>query len=167
MAKINYINSRKDAQWAFKLNNGKLIEVMNKEGHFMLRYDTPFNLKTRHIYEGKRVPKTAVTLNSLRHDKQGDTIFCYDEHKIRLGFIRSLTEKRIGEIMRKFKKAGFNVTKEAILHNYDAWCLDMKSGYRDEENGYHLFSPCGCNPFDLRASTLEECCADWQTTYKC
>lgn len=167
MAKINYINSRKDAQWAFKLNSGKLIEVLNKEGHFVIRYDTPFNLKNGHIYEGKRVPKTAVTLNSLRRDKQGDTVFCYDKHEISLGFIKGLTEKRIGEVMRKFKRAGFNVTKEAILHNYDAWCWGMKSGYRDEENGYHLFSPCGCNPFDLRVSTLEECCADWQTTYKC
>ena len=38
---------------------------------------------------------------------------------------------------------------------------------RDEENGYHLFTPCGGNPFDLRATTLEECCADWQITYLC
>ena len=42
---------------------------------------------------------------------------------------------------------------------------DLKSGYRDEKNGYHLFTPCGCNPLSLRATSLEKE-LDWQTTYE-
>ena len=65
-----------------------------------------------------------------------------------------------------FKSKGFNVTEKAIRHNYEAWKYDMKSGYRDEENGYHLFTPCGCNPLSFRLTTLHKPC-DWQTTYEC
>jgi hypothetical protein len=78
---------------------------------------------------------------------------------------RRLTSKDIDSIIQKFKENGFNVTEEAILHNYEAWLWDEKSGYRDEKNGYHLFSPCGCNPLSFRATTLHEKCADWQHTY--
>ena len=76
-----------------------------------------------------------------------------------------LTTKEIDSIIQDFKDNGFNVTKEAILHNYDAWLHDQKSGYRDENNNYHLFSPCGCNPLSFRATTLHEKCSDWQHTY--
>ena len=78
---------------------------------------------------------------------------------------RKLTDSDINKVIKEFKANGFNVTKEAILHNYEAWLFDEKSGYRDEENGYHLFSPCGCNPLSFRATTLHEKCADWQHTY--
>lgn len=69
-------------------------------------------------------------------------------------------------IQEEFVKNGFAVTMEALQHNYDAWCCDMKSGYRDEENRYHLFSPCGCNPLRFSASELIEG-ERWQTTYEC
>ena len=36
---------------------------------------------------------------------------------------------------------------------------------RDDGNGYHLFSPCGCNPLSVRLSTLHDLCSDWQVTY--
>lgn len=65
-----------------------------------------------------------------------------------------------------FKDNGFDVTLEAIFHNYEAWLRDEKSGYRDEANGYHLFSPCGCNPFRLSASELHDGLR-WQHTYTC
>ena len=79
----------------------------------------------------------------------------------------SLSKSDIESIMQEFKENGFNITKEAILHNYTAWCRDEKSGYRDEVNNYHLFSPCGCNPLSFRATTLHEKCSDWQHTYTC
>jgi hypothetical protein len=66
--------------------------------------------------------------------------------------------------MDYFKARGFNVTREALEHNYKAWCMDVKSGYRDEENNYHLFSPCGCNELSFSASRLDEY-FDWQETY--
>lgn len=69
-------------------------------------------------------------------------------------------------IQKEFIDNGFNVTMEALRHNYEAWYYDLKSGYRDEENGYHLFSPCGCNPLSFSASELIEG-NDWQITYVC
>ena len=75
-------------------------------------------------------------------------------------------DKDIDAVIAEFEDAGYKVTEAAILHNYYAWSADLKAGYRDEANGYHLFSPCGHNPFILRATTLHPLCADWQTTYE-
>lgn len=72
----------------------------------------------------------------------------------------------VKEVIKKFKKQGYNVTREAIEHNFNAYLMDMKSGYRDEENGYHLFTPCRHNNLSFRLSTLNKNC-DWQTTYTC
>lgn len=77
---------------------------------------------------------------------------------------RILTDEKIDRIVREFKDHGFNVTKKAIRHNYEAWLSDFKSGYRDERRGYHLFTPCGCNPLSFRVSSLFEE-SDWQITY--
>lgn len=66
-----------------------------------------------------------------------------------------------------FKRKGYNVTIDAIEHNYNAWLNDYKSGYRDEVNGYHLFTPCACNPLQFRLSTLHPTASDWQKTYVC
>ena len=87
------------------------------------------------------------------------------EEIIELGKLKD--EGKIKKIIAEFRENGFNITREAILHNYKAWRYDMKSGYRDEENNYHLFSPCGCNPLSFRATTLHKNCADWQHTYTC
>lgn len=57
-------------------------------------------------------------------------------------------------------------TREAVLHNFRAWSGDLKSGFRDDRNGYHLFTPCGCNPLSFRATSLEPE-LDWQKTYEC
>lgn len=70
------------------------------------------------------------------------------------------------KIQKKFKKNGFNVTIEALEHNFGAWLGDLKSGYRDEENGYHLFTPCGCNRLSFRATELHSYFEDWQITYE-
>ena len=74
-------------------------------------------------------------------------------------------QKHIRQVLDEFREHGFNVTREAVMHNYKAWYADLKSGYRDEENGYHLFTPCGCNPLSFRVTSLEDC-LDWQTTYQ-
>lgn len=75
-----------------------------------------------------------------------------------------MTGKRIRAIIDEFRENGFNVTRAAIIHNYRAWYDDRKSGFRDKENGYHLFSPCGCNPLRLSATSLCEGLS-WQETY--
>lgn len=63
-----------------------------------------------------------------------------------------------------FKERGFNVTIDALKHNHNCWLMDSKSGYRDEENNYFLFTPCGCNPLSFTATRLDEH-FDWQETY--
>lgn len=73
---------------------------------------------------------------------------------------------RIEAIKEYFKNNGLIVSTGAIMHNYEAWKCDYKSGYRDEVNNCHVFSPCGCNPFALHVSELYADC-DWQTTYIC
>ena len=69
------------------------------------------------------------------------------------------------DVAAEFAKNGFNVTPEAIEHNAMAWKRDHKSGYRDEENGYHLFSPCRCNQLYFTATELTEESKSWQETY--
>lgn len=64
-------------------------------------------------------------------------------------------------IRKQFKNNGFKVSEKVILDNYFAWKNDLKSGFRDNRNKYHLFTPCGCNPLSFRATTLHPICADW------
>lgn len=78
---------------------------------------------------------------------------------------RHLSMKCFNEIIEEFRAHGFNVTVEGLRHNYSCWLGDLKSGYRDEKNGYHLFTPCGCNPLEFRATSLDSR-LDWQTTYE-
>lgn len=67
--------------------------------------------------------------------------------------------------LKAFDAVGWTVSAGAIRHNLGAWRADLKSGFRDESSGVHLFTPCGCNPFKLTASRLRPEWADWQTTY--
>lgn len=64
-----------------------------------------------------------------------------------------------------FAQHGFTVSDEAIRHNLDAWRADRSSGFRDEKNGVHLFSPCGCNPLRFLVSRLSEEGRGYQNTY--
>lgn len=81
------------------------------------------------------------------------------------GFMHSNGRPSIRKIKEFFRNAGFEISTEAIMHNYRAWRADRKSGYIDEANGIHVFSPCGCNPFNLHVTELNGLCEDWQTTY--
>ena len=167
MKKIQFSDSRFLIQRGVHLEDGRIIVVVDSNGNFLLRYEDPFNLSTGVIYEPSNAPKGAMTLNKVIGANLGHDVFCYDEVSLKLGWIRTMNEKRIIKIQRYFTNNGISITKEAILHNYNAWSLDLKSGYRDESNGYHLFSPCGCNPFILRVTNLVEICRDWQITYSC
>lgn len=94
----------------------------------------------------------------------------YREHDMRVQLFsdyecrKRLNATDMKEIIAEFREHGFAVTPEAIGHNYSAWLGNLKSGYRDEENGYHLFTPCGWNPLSFRATSLDSR-LDWQTTY--
>jgi hypothetical protein len=68
------------------------------------------------------------------------------------------------DIIEEFEKQGFKVTRKAIKHNYEAWLVDTKSGYRDEKNNVFVFTPCGVNPLSFDVTNLDEH-FDWQETY--
>lgn len=70
----------------------------------------------------------------------------------------------IEEVIKEFAGHGFNVTEEAIMHNYEAWKGDFKSGFKDEENGYFLFTPYGCDTLYFIACELTG--VEWQKTYE-
>ena len=131
-----------------------------------MNWESPIEIKDDCVIIHDAPNEKTTNLNKLKQEgKVIEETRCYDEAEVYVGWIRKpLSEKRIASIINKFKKQGFNVTKKAIIHNYNSWLIDMKSGYRDEENGYYLFSPCGCNPLQFRASTLDKRC-DWQETY--
>lgn len=183
MEKIKFVKSRFETSRGWQLNDGRIIainEVENGETLLALSFDTPFNLETgeidKTIYTSRRkgenglpnyAPEGFTTLNNLKAQGNGHEVCCYDEYDINLGEHPQLNDKKIKKIIAEFEDAGFKVTKDAILHNYYAWSGSLKSAYRDDKNGYHLFSPCGGNPFMLRATTLHPLCDDWQITYEC
>ena len=71
------------------------------------------------------------------------------------------------KIIKFFRDNGYNVTSEAVNWCFENWKSGFKSGYRDQENGYHLFNPCGGNALSIRLTTLNPLCEDWQVTYWC
>ena len=83
---------------------------------------------------------------------------CYEEYEI-----NPIGDFHIEDIIKEFADNGFEVSYQAILHNYRAWQRDLKSGYRGRKT--HLFTPCGCNPLSFRATTLHHKAKDWQKTY--
>lgn len=151
----------------FQLPNGKLVDV------YSCRYDCKVDLFNEtfipfsdvYEYEMSNLP----TFNDLVKEGVVKEVSCLErDYTIYLPncFDNFNINDVCDSVIKKFKENGFNVTKEAIIHNYSAWICDKKSGYRDEENGYHLFSPCGCNPLSFSATSLHEKCNYWQETYE-
>lgn len=100
------------------------------------------------------------TLNDLV--KRGVVGECvpYDECDV---YVDDVANFDADKVVDEFRANGFEVEREAIMHNFEAWCDDYKSGYR---GAYcHLFSPCGCNRLRFSATTLHKSCEDWQKTY--
>lgn len=104
------------------------------------------------------------TLNELTRNKV--LKICYDYKIVDLRYKCYPKKISIERIQKFFKEQGYNVTEEAIKHNFSAYSYGMKSGYRDEENDYHLFTPCNLNPLTFSLTTLSKF-TNWQTTYKC
>ena len=147
------------------LPTGEMIDTL------AVRYDAKVNLQnltytsiTDEDYNECDLP----TLNELyktNQIKQGTCI----EKECRVDYPNKthLKDADIKKIIKKFKEQGFDISDVAIKHNFDAWNYGFKSGYRDTENNYHLFTPCGANPLSFRATSLHKQCEDWQTTYVC
>lgn len=97
----------------------------------------------------------------------GELIEKYSYETIRYMPKKVTNREIIKETLDFFNTKGFKVTEEAIKHNLAAYDRDEKSGYRDEKNGYHLFTPCCCNPLAFTVTTLSTLSRDWQNTYSC
>lgn len=88
----------------------------------------------------------------------------YKNYRIDLGYPEK--EPNFKEIIAAFAEVGLNVTEEGLRFNYSCWMSDLKSGYRDEDNGVHIFTPCKCNELSFNVSELLDN-AHWQKTYMC
>jgi hypothetical protein len=145
------------------LPDGSMVDV------YEVKYNCKVDLENKKYiesYDEGYAESTLPTFNVLyANGTMGKEGTCIEKEYDYFTNKETLSEQDIDDILREFKENGFNITKEAILHNYDAWLCDEKSGYRDEENNYHLFSPCGCNPLSFRARSLHKQCEDWQETY--
>ena len=172
--KLRTVADRSETQRGVLLTDGRIISLFNEDNEFYLRGDFPIDLETM-TYDIREADesKGEVSLNSLDRAVIAGEVKCYDEceyHRDIYPEAFTCPEQERLEIDRIeafFKDNGYNVSREAIEHNFNAWLDDMKSAYRDEANGYHLFSPCGCNQLSMRLSTLHKLCDDWQQTYTC
>ena len=116
--------------------------------------------KTYTLSEDSDLP----TINDLIDKKLLDVKFSYDIIDLDYEYPNRIP---LTKAIEYFKSKGYNVSKDAIRHNFYCWQSGLKSGYRDEKNGYHLFTPCGGNPLSFRLTSLHEPCKDWQKTYEC
>jgi hypothetical protein len=171
--KIIFVKDRFQTQRGVELNDGRVISLFDEDNKFYLRFDYILDLengtyKAREYSPTPVCDENEVNLNNLIKQGKAKEVQCYDqceyfEDVYPDQFIYS--PAKIRKIRDYFVEKGYNVTIDAIKHNLLAWMDDYKSGYRDEENGYHLFTPCGCNPLSIRLSTLSPLCEFWQITY--
>lgn len=167
---VYFVSDRKETQRGVMLNDGRVISLFDKKNKFYLRFDYQINLTEGVFFPTNEHIDGCVSLNDLLRNDEAVEVHCYDSVDYDEDVYpcdKDFTGQDIADIKAYFNANGYNVTEEAISHQIKAWKCDMKSGYRDEENGYHLFSPCGCNPLSIRLSTLHHLCEDWQRTYEC
>ena len=154
MRKLNVIENSDSYEVWFETIDGIKLDIPY---YFLNRID----LKNLILYENDETTQFP-TLSDLVANNMLVCKRCYTEVDFSYKTFRSTIS--IKRIQAFFKKNGFNVTEDAIKHNFNAYLMDMKSGFRDEINGYHLFTPCCHNPLSFRLTTLNKNC-DWQTTY--
>lgn len=174
MKNLRFIDKKEDAQRSVTLNDGRIIALYNEDNKLCLDFGKLIDLEHGVMFDhNEQIPDgwETTTLNDIIAQNLGKETYCYDEIDFDKDIYRNEihSEKQenaiINEIFNFFQEKGVNVSMDAIIHNFYAWIADFKSGYRDNENGYHLFSPCGCNPLSMRYTTLNKLCEDWQTTY--
>lgn len=165
---VLFVNDRSETERGVILPNGRIVSLFDENGKFYLNYDSKFSMTTGEILPEDTADESAVCLNDfIRKGERLKEVYCYDRVDVDYTYPRSLTDKMIKNIKGKCATIGVNVTEEAIRHQFECWKYGWKSGYRDDANGYHLFTPCGGNPFSIRCTTLHVKCTDWQHTYMC
>lgn len=154
--KINIISDTENHELWFEDNKGT-------------KYDIPYYFLNRIDIDGLTLYKEGETdkfptLSDLVENKVLRCVYGYK--RVRRQYkVFDTNRISIDKLIAFFKGKGFNVTRKAIVHNINAYDVNMKSGYRDEKNGYHLFTPCGANPLSFTATSLNKNC-DWQETYE-
>ena len=151
-------------------SDGHWFIIDGKECYLPWNWEVKVNMQTMQYidsYSDEWKQSQWPTLNRMKASGVSvELCFPYRQYDIDLPeSVRKLTPERARAIVQEFKEHGFNVTMDAVMHNFAAWNADYKSGYRGED--YHLFTPCGCNPLSFRATTLHPSCQDWQITYMC
>ena len=127
------------------------VEITNNEIYVINQYESE--------YKTSNFP----TLMELKQRGEVVEKLSYKEHTVNMVVSNKLSDTTIRAIISSFKLHGFNVTKEAILNNFEAYKCGLGCGYRDDTNGYHLFTPHD-KEFYLCATTLNKLSSDWQTT---
>lgn len=155
MKKFNYLSEPTNR--TFLLPNGKMIAFVSYDSKVDLNNECYFSIADKE-YKKCGLP----TFNQLCAEGIVKEISCVREYEVRPGK-SSLSADDFLAIQKEFADNGFEVSIEALKHNYEAWLQDYKSAYRDAK--CHIWTPCGCNPLYFLASTLHESCKDWQTTY--
>lgn len=159
MKKLENIERLNDNRY-FQTKDGSLEFPLNLNE---INYASHIDLSKKEYLEGKGEAKSDLpTLYDLV--KSGELIEKLYQEEVCLDTDKFPRRPQYKKWMQFFKARGFNVTREALKHNYEAWYLDSKSGYRDEKNNYHLFTPCGCNPLSFTATRLDDK-FDWEETY--
>lgn len=166
MKKLEFILEKSDRCFIFP--NGKIIHLFpyTYGAKIDLENETYISHDSGEEFENSTLP----TINDLV--EQGILIeaSCIEkEHSIRFGVRkRVLTNNDIRNIIKEFAEHGLKVSRKAIMHNYECWLGDLKSGFRDDKNGTHLFTPCRHNPLQFHATSLgTHSSCDWQETYYC
>ena len=178
--KIWFVKNRFETQVGIQLNDGRVISIYDKDNNFYLKYNWVIDLDKGIIvrrveYDGniteEEIAKGYTTLSRLLAEKKAKEVNCYDCLDFNMDVYMDdpeLDKKVTAEMIIKFfRDNGYNVTSEAVNWCFENWKSGFKSGYRDQENGYHLFNPCGGNALSIRLTTLNPLCEDWQTTYWC
>ena len=87
-----------------------------------------------------------MTEEKFKLNKHGEMEVIAENDSVRI-FPTGDTTK--ADVIAEFAKHGYEISEEALEHNYKAWSWDCKSAY--VENGVELFTPCGCNPLSFTA----------------
>lgn len=163
---FQFFQDRFEVERGVQLPDGRIVPVV-LNGKLLIRFDQCLDLDKQIAYPSGVIVEGLRTLNDWVK-AGGKEVHLYDECEYDGGgdwYPEELLDADVDKVQLFFAEQGYHVTKEAIMFCYKAWYFGAKSGYRDDANGYHLFTPCGwINPLSFRLSTLDRR-LDWQTTY--
>lgn len=157
-------NKFKDFAWSkteYKSSYILLDGKIKLWGDILWEQDAKIDLKNKIVisildseYKQSKLP----TLNELKREGKADLVEVIVNYTITPN-----TDWNVEDIIKEFEENGFIVSKKAIIHNYNAWKQDYKSGYKGKK--VFLFTPCGCNRLSFTAYKISKYGKSWQTTY--